>query len=110
MPAAGSSIVEMPEPFLARRIPVELVDGAGQRLEVRRLAQLGLRVGEDRQHRRISRLLGVAEIEQQATIVLKLLQPFLKGDARPGVAARQLLLAAVSCIILRKRRKVSSVT
>ena len=63
------ALVEVAEPFLARGEPVELVDGGGQRLEVGRLAQLGLGVGEDGEDGLILGLRGVAEIEQQTAVV-----------------------------------------
>jgi hypothetical protein len=52
--------IKVAEPLLARGVPVELVDGARQRLEIRRLAQLGLRVRENRQDGLVACFLGVA--------------------------------------------------
>ena len=45
------AFIEIAEALFARRKPVELVDRIGERLEIGGLAQLGLRVGEDRQGR-----------------------------------------------------------
>ena len=42
------ALVEVAEAFLARVEPVEPVDGGGQGLEICRLAEPGLGVGEDR--------------------------------------------------------------
>src|SRR5580700_7675673 len=59
------AFIEVPETFLPRREPVELVNGISERLEVGGLAKLGLRVGEDGEDNLVFGLFGIAKIEQK---------------------------------------------
>ena len=65
------AFIEVAEPLFARREPVELVNGVGERLQVGWLAQLGLSIGEDGQDERVFGFGGVAEIKQKLADVGK---------------------------------------
>ena len=77
------TFIEIAEALFARGEPIELVDRVGERLEIGRLAQLGLSVGEDGEHDLVFGLFGVAEIEQELAIVFQLIKPFAASRAFP---------------------------
>ena len=83
-------------------------------LEVSALRLVGLRsrVCASVKMARTSRVLGVrlAEIEQQALVVVELVQPFALRQLAPAIAFGSRSSCFVSSSILRNSRNVSSVT
>lgn len=88
------TFIEIAEPLLARREPIELVDVGRQRLEVGRLPELGLGVSEDGEDCLVLGLLGVAEVEHELAVVRQLVEARALGEFRPTVFLGQLVLVA----------------
>src|ERR1019366_8755585 len=88
------AFVKVAESLFARRKPVELINWCDERLKVGRLPELGLSVGENRQHHRILRLLGIAEVKEELAVMLQQVKAFPLYDACPSVFFGQAFLVA----------------
>ncbi len=105
------AFVKIAEALLACGKPIELVDGIGQRLEIRGLSQLGLRIGEDGKDDRVLGLSWDCRDRAADGDNIRADRAPRRGQASPS----DTLWAGaphvpVSASILRNSRKVSSVT